>query len=362
MPSETPFPRSSLSQLADQSLAADGLQEWPADSWEVVKKTDALRCCIPREYGGLGSGSCELLEAYECLSSACLTICFILTQRDAACRRLLASENEQFRDLLPRLAEGATFATVGLSQLTTSRQHGRPVFSAHEDGDDIVLEGTIPWVTAASRADYVVVGATLRDDSRQILILVPTRTPGVQVGEPMSLMALQGSLTTEVECRNVRLDRRWLLAGPDEKVMQGKSGGAGGLQTSALGIGLARGCIQFLKQQSQQREGLRSGAERLERTFNELREQLHRLARCQDESQDKPSPNAMTQLRARVNQLAVQASQATLIAAKGAGFLRDHKAQLWVRQAMFFLVWSCPWPAASATLDYLTFAPVQDCE
>src|SRR5207248_11332550 len=34
-------------------------------------------------------------------------------------------------------------------------------------------------------------------------------------------------------------------------------------------------------------------------------------------------------------------------------FLRDHPAQRWARQALFFLVWSCPRPAAEATLDTL---------
>ncbi len=362
MSSETSLTEPLLQELASHALNADGRPEWPADSWAIVRATDALRWSIPKEYGGLGYGSRQLLEAYEGLSSACLTTCFILTQRDGACRRLMASGNTPHRGLLKKLAAGESFATVGLSQLTTSRQHGRPVFSAREDGNDIVLEGTIPWVTAASRADYIVVGATLRDDTRQVLVLLPTDTPGVRVGTPMSLMALQGSLTTEVECDNVRLDPSWLLAGPEEQVMQGKRGGAGGLQTSALGIGLAKGCIRYLQNQARQREGLRPGAERLEQTYRELRDELHTLANAQDEGHEKPDPNIMTRLRARANQLAVQSAQASLIAAKGAGFVRDHMAQMWVRQAMFFLVWSCPWPAASATLDYLTFTPDRECE
>ena len=40
-------------------------------------------------------------------------------------------------------------------------------------------------------------------------------------------------------------------------------------------------------------------------------------------------------------------------AAKGAGFVRPHPAQRWARQALFFLVWSCPRPAAEALLEEL---------
>jgi alkylation response protein AidB-like acyl-CoA dehydrogenase len=59
-------------------------------------------------------------------------------------------------------------------------------------------------------------------------------------------------------------------------------------------------------------------------------------------------------LRARANSLVLRATQAALTAAKGTGFLKEHPAQRWARQALFFLVWSCPRPAAEATLAYLT--------
>jgi hypothetical protein len=67
-------------------------------------------------------------------------------------------------------------------------------------------------------------------------------------------------------------------------------------------------------------------------------------------------------LRARANALVLGATQAALTASKGSGFLRQHPAQRWARQALFFLVWSCPRPAADATLARLTAdAGVQTC-
>ena len=58
-------------------------------------------------------------------------------------------------------------------------------------------------------------------------------------------------------------------------------------------------------------------------------------------------------LRARANSLVLRATQAALTASKGSGFLRQHPAQRWALQALFFLVWSCPRPAAEATLAAL---------
>jgi hypothetical protein len=62
------------------------------------------------------------------------------------------------------------------------------------------------------------------------------------------------------------------------------------------------------------------------------------------------TPEAATTIRARANSLVLRATQAALTASKGAGFLRGHPAQRWARQALFFLVWSCPRPAAEAML------------
>jgi hypothetical protein len=55
-------------------------------------------------------------------------------------------------------------------------------------------------------------------------------------------------------------------------------------------------------------------------------------------------------LRARANALVLRATQAYLTARKGTGFLRSEPAQRWARQALFFLVWSCPTPIATAAL------------
>jgi alkylation response protein AidB-like acyl-CoA dehydrogenase len=56
------------------------------------------------------------------------------------------------------------------------------------------------------------------------------------------------------------------------------------------------------------------------------------------------------QLRVRANELALRSSQAALAAAKGAGYVHGHPAGRWCREALFFLVWSCPQSVMSAHL------------
>jgi hypothetical protein len=39
-----------------------------------------------------------------------------------------------------------------------------------------------------------------------------------------------------------------------------------------------------------------------------------------------------------------------LVAAKGTGYVVGHPAGRWCREALFFLVWSCPQPVSAANL------------
>jgi alkylation response protein AidB-like acyl-CoA dehydrogenase len=336
-----------LDLLAGHSESADAEPRWPAESWEALRRGGALGWLIPTEFGGAGLPYPELLEGYEALAGACLTTCLILSQREGAIRRIRDSGNQSLcRELLPALARGERFTTVGLSQLTTSRQHGQPSLQARLTPEALVLNGTIPWVTGAARANFFVIGAVL-EDGQQVLAVLPSDLPQVTISPPLDLMALQGSITAEIHCEHATLDRRWLLAGPAAKVLAAGRGGAGGLETSCLAAGLAGTAVAFLRREARNRLDLQNPADRLEKALQRVRAEMYRLAGAGS------SPVEAATLRTHANKLVLRATQAALTAAKGTGFVRTHPAQRWARQALFFLVWSCPGPVARATLATL---------
>jgi alkylation response protein AidB-like acyl-CoA dehydrogenase len=355
MPGPDLVPGALLAALEAGADRADREPAWPAVSWAALRDAGVLGWCIPKAYAGQEHAEIDLLTGYERLAGACLTSCFILSQREAACRRIRDHAHELLRqELLPPLARGERFATVGLSHLTTSRQHLQPAVVARDAGDRFIWNGTMPWVTGAARADHFVTGAVL-EDGRQILAVLPRDLPGITVGPPLDLMALAGSLTAEVRCTNVSLDRRWLLAGPAERVLASDRGGTGGLETSCLALGLAGAAVADLHGEAAARPELRGHAERLDHSRGQLRQEMHRLAT------GGGPPEAAVNLRGRANALVLRATQAALTASKGTGFVHPHPAQRRARQAMFFLVWSCPRPAAEATLAYLTPGSQTDC-
>jgi alkylation response protein AidB-like acyl-CoA dehydrogenase len=340
-----------LAKLADLSGELDARQEWPALQFDLLATAGVLGWVIPREYAGNPVGEAELLAGYSQLASACLTTTFVLTQRNGACQRIAASQNDELKqELLPKLARGELFATVGISHLTTSRQHLRqPAVKVAEEKDGWRFHGDVPWVTGAEHADYLVTGGTL-DDGRQVLAAIPAGLPGIVIAPPARLLALGASHTSSVQFENVLVARRFLIAGPVEKVMRQGSAGTGSLATSALAVGLSRAALDRLAAEAAQRPDLAPILQPLAEECASIEATIARAARAP--AGDDPALSSEA-IRTRANSLALRSTQALLAASKGAGFVSGHFAERAVREAMFFLVWSCPAPVVAAALREL---------
>ncbi|MEK6247314.1 MAG: acyl-CoA/acyl-ACP dehydrogenase [Planctomycetales bacterium] len=327
------------------SAELDETGAWPEKQLQHCAQAGVYRWFLGAEQGGYGWDEPDLMRGYLKLSAVCMTTAFVLTQATGALRRIADSAtNEVQGDLLDDLLAGNAFTTLGISHLTTSRRHlARPALRATQSTEGFLLNGFSPWVTGGPFADFVVIGAQL-DDDRQLLAILPRELPGVSADQPSRLVALNGSQTGAVRLDQVALDRRWLLAGPELDVMQGATGAkTGGLQTSALAIGLADRAVEFLEQESRQRKELAGPAERLRAEQLLLQQDLLSLAAG-------GQPCSREQLRGSANSLALRSSQATLAAAKGTGYVQGHPAGRWCREAMFFLVWSCPQAVMEANL------------
>jgi alkylation response protein AidB-like acyl-CoA dehydrogenase len=333
---------SQLAALAAHADRADTEPAWPDASMRLAGQLGAFTWSIPTEFGGQGLDRVGQLEGSEQLASACLTTAFLLSQREAAVRWLLQASEPLRHCYLPALARGELFATVGLSQLTTSRQHRPPSLRARVTAGAYQLDGDVPWVTGADHADVIVTGAVL-EDGRQVLLLLPRTLPGLSVEPPLALAALAGSRTAQLRFAGTVVGAEFLLAGPGERLV--RSGG--GLDTSCLALGLARAAVAFLFAEAGRRPAVEPAARRLADALDAARRRLHALARAATTDED------VLALRVDCTRLVLRSTQAVLAVAKGTGFVVPHPAQRWVRQAQFFLVWSCPQPVASALLDDL---------
>jgi alkylation response protein AidB-like acyl-CoA dehydrogenase len=353
---ETPT-QATVAQLTEADGPADEAGIWPDGLWRLVVDSGATRWALPPELGGLPGERAAVLLRYARLAEGSLAAAFILTQHDAAVRRFLLATTPTAKQTaanwLARIADGEVFSTVGISQLTTSRRHGAQALLAKPtENGGYCLDGVMPWVTGAVRAAVLVTGA-VTPEGNQLLIALPTDRAGVRVRSPFPLAALQASCTSEVTCDGVEVAAEEIFVGPAPDVMATPAAaGTGGLETSAVALGQARAAIVALSREGLRRDDLIEPTEALIETWSTL------VANFMATAEERPDSLPAGQVRAQANALALRATQAYLAARKGSGFLRTEPAQRWARQALFFLVWSCPGPVAQAAIrDFAGLCP-----
>ncbi|MBS0203676.1 MAG: acyl-CoA dehydrogenase family protein [Planctomycetes bacterium] len=251
----TPLVNNDLAERIRKAADPESSGQWPTERLQCLRDAGVFRWGLPVEFGGLQTSTPQLLDGYIELARLCLTTAFILTQRDAACHRIANSENGELRRrLLPDHCAGRAMATVGISHLSTSRQHwSRPSVVAHPTATGFELTGEAPWVTGAGHVELLVTGATL-ENGKQILVALPANRDGIRVGTPLKLLALNESRTGSVVLDRVAVDTTEVILGPTSQVMKvGQTGGTGSFTTTAVALGVARSTLDGLQSESTSR-------------------------------------------------------------------------------------------------------------
>ena len=128
--------------------------------------------------------------------------------------------------------------------------------TARLDGDEWVLDGEKIYVTAGSRADAVVVWATLDRNLGRAAIksfVVPRGTPGMEVVRLDKKMGIRASDTASITLTDCRIPKENLLGTAD---IDTKRGFSGVMQTfdntrpvvAAMGVGVARAALEHTRE------------------------------------------------------------------------------------------------------------------
>jgi acyl-CoA dehydrogenase len=127
--------------------------------------------------------------------------------------------------------------------------------TARLDGDEWVLDGEKIYVTAGSRADAVVVWATLDRNLGRAAIksfVVPRDTPGMEVVRLDKKLGIRASDTATITLTDCRIPKENLLGTAD---IDTKKGFSGVMQTfdntrpvvAAMGVGVARAALEHTR-------------------------------------------------------------------------------------------------------------------
>jgi alkylation response protein AidB-like acyl-CoA dehydrogenase len=336
-------------QIFRRADALDMSGGWPAEDLQALAAAGVFNMAIPISFGGPGTSALDQHRVYEELAAQSLSVALILSQRDAAIGLIEGSQTLYRDELLGRLAAGA-FSSVGIAQLTTSRQGGPPALQAERTAEGFRVDGLIPWCTGAAKAGFIVAGAAV-EVGRHVLFALPTDADGVKIDPPMPLVAMRSTWTASIHCEGVEIPDSAVLCGPAEKVLMRANHLP--LGQAFLAMGVCRGAVNLIANIAGPGgpDRAREAMDRFESQISSLRFQINSLSQPGLENEAMAHASV---IRGQCNDLALRITHAAVAMYKGTGLLVGHPAQRLAREALFLLVWSCPNPVIDCTIDLLS--------
>jgi alkylation response protein AidB-like acyl-CoA dehydrogenase len=168
----------------------------------------------PKRYGGQeGSYLERLILTEELLRAGAPVGAHWLADRQIGPALLAYGSEAQREELLPRIARGELFFSIGMSEPNAGSDLASLRTRAVEDGDLFILDGHKIWTTNAHEAEYCYLVARTDPQAPKHKgiseFLVDMRSPGITV-RPIIDMVGEHHFN-EIFFEGVRIHRRWLV-------------------------------------------------------------------------------------------------------------------------------------------------------
>jgi alkylation response protein AidB-like acyl-CoA dehydrogenase len=327
--------------------------QYPTDLFHAFRDAGLLGLCIPEELGGSGAGILGLTIAIEEVAkySNAAALMLLLTRLPTG-PVLIAGTDAQKQRYLPGIADGTQRAGFGLSE----PQAGSDVMGMRtravpdpERAGGWRISGTKCWMSGVREADwYTVFAKTAEPTSRAhdsiTAFIVERGWDGVAVGRTDHKMGVRGVDTGELLLDDVAV--------PAENVI-GEVGGFRlamlGLNSmrpivAARGIGLAEGALMYATEYVKGRQafgktiadfqGIQWEIAKCAVDIEAARLLTYRAAAMADAGQfAKEFVPYLSMAKYHATELAVRASGLCVQLLGAAGYMEDHPAEQWYRDA-----------------------------
>lgn len=237
----------------------DATGEYPWDIYRLFAEQDLLGLSIPEEYGGSGADLLSYCLCVEEVAKVCATSSLIIAGQELGMfPLLLAGNEEQKKEWLPKIAKGEVMIAFGLTEQGAGSDVSSLKTRAVRQGDGYVLNGSKCFITNGGLADVYTVFATTAPEKGAkgiSVFLVEKDTPGFSTGKKEEKMGIRGSQTTELVFEDVYVPAANLIGEEGQGfavAMTTLDKTRPGIGAQALGI--AQGAFDVALRYAQERE------------------------------------------------------------------------------------------------------------
>lgn len=276
---------------------------------------------VPVAAGGSGGDVVDGVLAIAAVAEESLAAAFVLWGHRTYIEYLLQSPNGALRERhLPDLLAGRVAGATALSNAMKFLAGLEPLqIAARGEGDTLVLDGKMPWVTNLRPAGFHVAAAVDRADGGPAFIVsVSQGDAGLERSPDLELMGMRSSDTAAIALAGVRVGRDRILAENAAEWLPRVRPAFVGLQCG-MSIGLARRAL------AEAGKAAGSGRGVLEEPIADLAYRLDRtqarlVAGLRSGAFETDAP-ALFELRIRLAEIVAEAVPLELQAAGGRAYL-----------------------------------------
>lgn len=356
MSSERELFRASVRSFVDAEVApkAEELDQhgvFPTALFQKMGELGFFGLLYPTEVGGQGADFGTACAMYEELARGSLSLAAICAMQSLMGTHFVhrygtAQHHESY--LRPALA-GQSVAAFALTEPDAGSDLGAMKTRAVRVDDSWVINGTKTWITNASVASFLTVGAKTSDEAgigNVALFLVDAGNPGFSVGKPIEKLGVRSSLTSEVSFDDCSVPGDALLGKEGDGVKN-----IGGVlseirvMTAALAVGLSRGALDDAIAYSKERHAFGRNIGRFQSIEHKLAEMETSLYAASLMTEDaaaridrgEPSPHHSAMAKLGATEACAMIVDETTRIYGSYGFAMEYPAQRYFRDARFLL-------------------------
>ena len=325
----------------------DEREDTPPELLAKAARLGLTSYAIPAEHGGGGVDHVTAALVNEELAWGCSALAATITATMFPVRPLVGfGTPEQRARYLPWLAsEEGTLAAIAFTEAHAGSDVQAMRATARRDGDSYVLDGEKVYVTNGGIADVTVVFAKL--DGEITAFLLERGDPGVHAGRRERKLGLRASYTGSIVLDGARIPAHRLLGEEGQGFAVALDFFmASRPQVAAAALGVARAAFEYATDYAREREAFgrpllaRQGISfKLARTATEIeasRLLVWRACAALDAGEDAGLYGSYA--KGYAADTAMRAATEAVQVLGGAGIMRDHPVEKWLRDAKVFQI------------------------
>lgn len=219
--------RASISSLALNEVAplaeeTDRLGQWPAHTFDALRRAKLLGLNAPKAAGGMGQGLMALAISTEALGRHCASsaICYGMHCVGTAVIAAKATPCQTQRYLRP-IAAGEHLTTLALSESGSGALFYFPETELTQTDAGFLVNGTKQFVTNAGHMDSYVVSTRVSHEAPSgdfSCLVVDSPATGIELLQPWNGFGMRGNSARAIVFRNVLVPTDNLLGAEGDQI------------------------------------------------------------------------------------------------------------------------------------------------